>query len=81
MQPLGNDMSTSASKRAQQAAEAHHDGDTIPCGMGRVQESGGSAYGLLPTPFSDNEGLEQGSPMQIAYHVPTGSFILTPVES
>lgn len=73
-------MSRSAFKRAQQAAEAHHDSDTIPCGMGRVQESGSSAYGLLPAPFSDNEGLEQGSPMQIAYHAPTGSFILTPVD-
>jgi hypothetical protein len=73
-------MSTSASKRAQQAAEAHRDDDTVFCGMGRVQESGGSVYGLLPTPFSDNQNLKQGSPMQIAYHVPTGSFILTPVD-
>ncbi len=72
---------TTASARAQQAAEAHRDDETIPCGMVRAQESGNSVYSVLPSPFSDNEEIEQGTPLHVAYDVKTGSFIVTPIEA
>ena len=71
---------TSASARAQQAAEANRDDETVSCGMVRAQESGNSVYSVLPCPFSDNEGIVQGTPLHVSYDVETGSFIVTPIE-
>lgn len=68
-----------ASARAQQAV-TDDDADVIPCGMGKAQENGNSVYGLLPKPFSENMGIEQGSPLKVAYHPETQSFIIQPIE-
>jgi len=76
---LSNVM-TSASARAQQAAEANRDDETIPCGIVRAQENGNSVYSVLPTPFSDNMDIEQGTPLHVSFDVSTGSFVVSPID-
>ncbi|DAC85262.1 hypothetical protein [Natrinema versiforme] len=74
-------MST-VSSRVQQAAQADWDDDSvIPCGTASAQSPGGSSvYGVLPVPFSNNLGIEKGTQLQVAYHVETKTFLITPVD-